>query len=556
MYRIWFISLGVLLLISSGLNVSAEANSDFRLSETILTIKQVDYEDAIYYTEEDPYPHLSYKEVRNDVVVDKEHRAVIMENPYIELTLLPEMGRVYSLVYKATGHEVFWRNDIVTVGGANNDCRWWIWIGGAEYTLPGDEHGTTWAETWQYHILEDSDVRKAVQMSVVERGTGLEEDIDIVLYPDRSYYEAHIRITNPTEEVVQYAHWINPMWTPGGHNELTDNTEFIIPTESILIPEWWQANLGPSPQEWATSKLRFINGWDGAGDLMADGLNEGFYSAYSHDEEEGVVRIFDKDINPGMDMWTYGYHTTHIPMGSGAPNKGYAEMWGGTSKLYPDERHPIAPGEVIEWTEWMYPYQRTGGLTYANRDVALHFVKYVEDGTATLGLCPSKRFDSVQCMITSGDVLLFEDTLELAPDQPFKYTMTDLRGREGIKVMLTNLSEPAHTFVGELEIEIAAGPTGISTFVGELPYVFRLYAPYPNPFNPVTHIAYDLPEAEHVHLTVYTIVGQYVATLHSGHQESGRHEAIWDGSGMASGVYFYRLQAGSFAQVKRMLFLR
>ena len=112
------------------------------------------------------------------------------------------------------------------------------------------------------------------------------------------------------------------MWTPGGQNELTDNTEFIIPTKRIVIPERWQANVGPSPQTWADSPLRFLRNWENMGDLMADGLQAGFYGAYSHDEEEGVVRVFDPLVNPGVDVWTYGFHPNNIPMGSGAANKG------------------------------------------------------------------------------------------------------------------------------------------------------------------------------------------------------------------------------------------
>lgn len=86
---------------------------------------------------------------------------------------------------------------------------------------------------------------------------------------------------------------------------------------------------------------------------MANKINHGFYSVYSHDEEEGVVRIFDPRINPGVDIRTYDYRPKvpkGIPMGSGTENKGYVEMWGGTSKYYPDERHTIGPGEMIEWT--------------------------------------------------------------------------------------------------------------------------------------------------------------------------------------------------------------
>ena len=54
------------------------------------------------------------------------------------------MGRVYSLVSKVTGHETLWRNDVARPGGANNKLGWWLWIGGIEYTLPGEEHGYTY----------------------------------------------------------------------------------------------------------------------------------------------------------------------------------------------------------------------------------------------------------------------------------------------------------------------------------------------------------------------------------------------------------------------------
>jgi len=439
----------------------------FTLSETTLTIKQWDYEGAIYYSEGDPYPHLDGSKVRDDVVVDKQHQAIIMENAYIELTLLPEMGRVYSMVYKPTGHDVFWHNDIVAVSMTDPPLGWWMWIGGTEYVLPGTAHGTTWAERWAYRILEDSETRKAVRMSVVERGTMLEESLDIVLYPDRSYYEAHIRITNPTKRVVVYAHNVNPMWAPGGRNGLTDNTEFIVPTDRMLIP----GNFGPSLEEWDTSKFRFIKGWDeGWGHLTADGIKEGFYSAYSHDEEEGIVRVFDKEKTPGVNIWTYGYNPTNLPMsffpiGSGAPNKGYVEMWGSTSKskLEPDGR--LGPGEVVEWTEWMYPYYDTGGLTYANRDVALNFLKDLERGTATLGVCPSKHFDGVHCTVISGDVLLFEGMLDLAPDQPFRQTLIDPTEHEGVEVTLLHRGEMLAEYV--IHGIVSATATPGATVVGQ-----------------------------------------------------------------------------------------
>jgi hypothetical protein len=414
----------------------------FSLTETTITIPQVDYEPAIYYSEGDPYPHVDFSKVNRDTVVQKEHQAVILENEYIRLSFLPEMGRVYSLIYKPTGHEEFWHNDVVNVGGGVNDTGWWMWIGGVEYDLPGDEHGTTWAERWTWEIAENSEARKTVRMHVQERGTKLEETLDISIYPGKAYYEAAVTVTNSTDRTVQYAQWTNPQWAPGGHNELTDNTEFIIPTERILIEAHWEKHLGPSPQDWVGNPLRFIHGWKGMGGLMADGLSQGFYSAYSHDEEEGVVRVFDKEKTPGAKVWTYGYHTTKIPMGSGAPNKGYVEMWGGTAKIYAVDRHPLKPGASVHWTDWMYPYQGTKGLTAADRDLAVNFKVDLSKGKACLGLCPSGMWrGEVGLWIApkkveiqnvephlAGEKPLRSWSLQLRPDRPF-YEAIDLSER-------------------------------------------------------------------------------------------------------------------------------
>jgi len=85
---------------------------------------------------------------------------------------------------------------------------------------------------------------------------------------------------------------------------------------------------------------------------------------------------------------------------------------------------------------------------------------------------------------------------------------------------------------------------------------FTLSQNYPNPFNPATMIRYGIPYRSRVRLAVFNTLGQQVAVLQDGEQDAGRHEVKFDGSALASGVYFYRLQAGSFTQAKKLLLLR
>jgi hypothetical protein len=89
-----------------------------------------------------------------------------------------------------------------------------------------------------------------------------------------------------------------------------------------------------------------------------------------------------------------------------------------------------------------------------------------------------------------------------------------------------------------------------------VPTLSTLEQNYPNPFNPSTTIRYGLPVRSHVTLTVFNTLGQQVATLVNGEIEAGFHEAVFDASGLASGVYLYRLQAGDFVQIRRLVLVR
>ncbi|AXJ01163.1 Por secretion system C-terminal sorting domain-containing protein [Cyclonatronum proteinivorum] len=100
---------------------------------------------------------------------------------------------------------------------------------------------------------------------------------------------------------------------------------------------------------------------------------------------------------------------------------------------------------------------------------------------------------------------------------------------------------------------------GITTDIptdGQLPTVFALHQNYPNPFNPTTQIRYELPESAEVRLDVFNIQGQRVATLVNGQQNPGIHTVRFNGSALSSGVYLYRLQAGTKVLTQKMTLIK
>jgi len=90
----------------------------------------------------------------------------------------------------------------------------------------------------------------------------------------------------------------------------------------------------------------------------------------------------------------------------------------------------------------------------------------------------------------------------------------------------------------------------------EIPVGYNLSQNYPNPFNPTTNISFEIPEAAEVRLDVFNVLGQRVAVLANGHFAQGVHHVAFDGSRLASGVYIYRIQSGSFVQARKMVLIK
>jgi len=90
----------------------------------------------------------------------------------------------------------------------------------------------------------------------------------------------------------------------------------------------------------------------------------------------------------------------------------------------------------------------------------------------------------------------------------------------------------------------------------ETPTQYRLAPNYPNPFNPTTTLEFKLPQAGPVHLAVYDLSGRLVSTLVDGYRSAGVHKITFDGSGLASGIYLYQLEAGAFAATGKMVLMK
>jgi len=112
---------------------------------------------------------------------------------------------------------------------------------------------------------------------------------------------------------------------------------------------------------------------------------------------------------------------------------------------------------------------------------------------------------------------------------------------------------------GAFIISFVRSTIGIQTISTEIPGKFALYNNYPNPFNPVTKIRFDIPNMTGnniVKMTVYDILGKETAVLVNQNLKAGKYEADWDASNLPSGIYFYRITAGEFTDTRKMILVK
>ena len=135
---------------------------------------------------------------------------------------------------------------------------------------------------------------------------------------------------------------------------------------------------------------------------------------------------------------------------------------------------------------------------------------------------------------------------------PVTWIPPDLGALVGqLAIMNNTTTNPKYMPVRGTSVPVSVGP-----MQGAKPAVFALQGNYPNPFNPATQLRYELPAANQVTLRVVDLSGRLVATLVNGWQQAGSHLAIFDGTGLASGIYIYQLRAGEFIANGKMVLMK
>lgn len=391
--------------------------------ETQLTLNSYGWEQALRDSAPDkpyyPYPELDFGAV--GPLAPHTYTGIILENSYIRVTVLPEMGgRILRWEDRTTGRLLTYANPVIkpTHWGYRG---WWLGTGGIEWAFPVDEHGLNEYRPWQYELLSGDNWR-GVRVWDSDDRTGMTIEVTLRLYGGRSDLVITPRITNPTSESHPLQFWINAMLTLSGSNAPSSGLRFWIPADAMMVHSTGDGAL-PGPRStisWPVYNGRdfsYYTEWDKYLGLFATEAR-GAAGAYDETADQGLVRSYPPGGPQGVKLFCLGDLPADLYTDDGSR---YFEFWGGYNySFFPEDYVTLPAGASITWEEHWYPVHGIGGLGWANGELAAALK--VSGESVQVGLYATSRAEAQLRLLQHGE-LQAEWAVVTGPDAPFRQSI-------------------------------------------------------------------------------------------------------------------------------------
>lgn len=332
------------------------------------------------------------------------YRAVRLENEYLRVTVLPELGgHIYSAYDKVSGQEMFYRNRVIKPARILLRGAWAAF--GVEFNFPRG-HSVTTLSPVDYRLLEHPDGSVSVAVGDCERMSRMRWTVIITLRPGARRIEVTTRLTNRTQLPHRYYFWANAAVPADEH------LQFLSPARAARR---FGVDL-PFPYENGLDKRWYKNHFHST-DLFTVDCPYDFFGYYDHGRDFGVVHVADRHILPGKKFFTWGCGGDGLVWSTILSDEDgpYIEIQAGSHETQSD-LSLFEPHSTKTWTEYWCPVWKLGPFDFATEKVALH-LGFEPSGEAVLRLQASERLPGCSCRLTAdGDeIKRWKVTLEPGP---------------------------------------------------------------------------------------------------------------------------------------------
>jgi tetratricopeptide (TPR) repeat protein len=379
------------------------------------------------------YPHPIIEKVY-DEKIGREYTAVFLENRYLRIMLLPELGgRVQMALDKTNNYHFIYYNRVIKPALVGLTGPWLS--GGIEFNYPQHHRPSTFQPV-EYTITEHDDGSKTVWCSEIEIMFRTKGMAGFRLYPDRALLEVNVQLYNRTPVPQTFLWWANPAVAA------SDAYQSIFPPDVHAVMDHGKRDTSDFPIARGTYyKVDYAPGTDISWyrnipvptSYMAHHSDFDFIGCYDHSRHAGMMHVANHHLVPGKKQWTWGAGDFGRAWDRQLTDEDgpYVELMCGAFTDNQPDFSWIQPGEEKRFTQIFMPYKGIGGAKNASADAVINLD--VRSGTAKLGVYVTRQ-RQVQITLLHLDQVIFSEDCALTPETAF------------VRSVPVDADAPTHTF--------------------------------------------------------------------------------------------------------------
>ncbi len=372
---------------------------------------------------------------------DRAWRAIFLENEYLQVMLLPEIGgRIHAILDKTNGYDAIYRQEVIKpalVGLAGP----WI-SGGIEFNWPQHHRPSTFMPV-DTSIESHADGSVTVWMSEHDPMCRMKGMHGVCLHPGKSFVELKVRLYNRTPMVQTFLWWANvatkvhelyQSFFPPDVQGIADHAKRATSSYPLCDGKYYGVDYAgrakdgvpldelpsrhvPPANRYAANDLSWYANIPVPTSYMCVGSQGDFFGGYDHAADAGIIHIANHHISPGKKQWTWGNHDFGYAWDRNLSDDEapYIELMAG---VYTDNQPDFSflmPGETKSFSQYWYPIREIGPADWANLDAACSV--RVDRDRARIGIGVTATME-IEAILRAGSQTLWRQAATLAPGQP------------------------------------------------------------------------------------------------------------------------------------------
>lgn len=395
--------------------------------------------------------------------IDVSYRAIVLENEFLQLTMLPEIGgRIYAGLDKTNQYDFFYRQHVIKPALVGLLGPWIS--GGVEFNWPQHHRPSTFMPV-HASIERGEDGSVTVWLSEHDPMNRMKGMVGISLAPGKAVVEAKVRLYNRTPLAQTFLWWANAAvpvhdryqaFFPPDVRYVADHARRAVSSFPLARGVYYGVDYSPG------TDISWYKNIPVPTSYMVTESSYDFLGGYDHDRQAGLVHTCNRHLSPGKKLWTwgnaeFGYAWDRNLTDEDGP---YVELMSGVFTDNQPDFSWLQPYETRSFSQYWYPIQKIGPAKNANTEAAVNLE--FEAGCARLGVCVTAP-RRIRVQLARSGKALFDRRMELRPGNPFVHTVEDCGGAAR-DYRLTVLDAEGRELIGyQPEEERDSGPPAVAT---------------------------------------------------------------------------------------------